>query len=167
MFVEAKERLRKKRINTRNLLDGSVSLQFDNYQAATTSSPPRYNEKDEETASDEEEIRSHTLAVLIQEQPLLVKKIYPSAVIPSRKTEGATGYDVAINRAQDIPSYGKSLLSTGIAIQVPEGTYARIAPRSSASMKGILIGAQIRNMNALHKLFWSTSQLLKLLKLKM
>ncbi|KAG6497957.1 hypothetical protein ZIOFF_045863 [Zingiber officinale] len=53
-------------------------------------------------------------------------------------------YDLAINRAQDIPAYGRSLLSTILSIKAPEGTYARIAPRSGAAFrKGILIGAGV------------------------
>ncbi|KAG6493733.1 hypothetical protein ZIOFF_048734 [Zingiber officinale] len=64
-------------VNTRNMLDGSVSLQFNQYQAATSSSPPKFNSKDEEIQSDEEELTSHTIAVLVEEErgpELLVKE---------------------------------------------------------------------------------------------
>ncbi|KAG6518480.1 hypothetical protein ZIOFF_021955 [Zingiber officinale] len=132
-------------VSTRNLLDGRISLHFENYQASTTSSPPTYKEQDEEVQSDEEEVHSqHLISVLTHEEPLLVKKIDPSAQLPQRKTLGAAGYDLAINRAQDIPRNSRSLLTTGISIQVPQGTYARVAPRSSASLtKEILIGGVI------------------------
>ncbi|KAG6468167.1 hypothetical protein ZIOFF_072738 [Zingiber officinale] len=76
-------------VNTRNLLDGSVALRFENYQVASPSSKPRYNNQDEEIQSDEEEIRSHTLAVFIQQEPLIVK-ILPRALgqplLPRRAT---------------------------------------------------------------------------------
>ncbi|KAG6501896.1 hypothetical protein ZIOFF_041780 [Zingiber officinale] len=62
----------------------------------------------------------------------------------ARESLGAVGYDLAINRAQDIPAYGRSLLSTGLSIKAPEGTYARIAPRSGVAFrKGVLIGAGV------------------------
>ncbi|KAG6518475.1 hypothetical protein ZIOFF_021950 [Zingiber officinale] len=113
--------------------------------ASTTSSPPTYKEQDEEVQSDEEEVHSqHLISVLTHEEPLLVKKIDPSAQLHQRKTLGAAGYDLAINRAQDIPRNSRSLLTTGISIQVPQGTYARVAPRSSASLpKEILIGGGV------------------------
>ncbi|KAG6526219.1 hypothetical protein ZIOFF_016201 [Zingiber officinale] len=130
--------------SSNNLLDGRISLSFSNYQAAPTSQGATYNIKDEEVASDEEELRSHSLAVLIEEQKLLVTRLVPSATLPRRATEGAAGYDLAINRAQDIPAYGRSLLSIGLSIKTPEATYARIAPKSGAAFrKGILIGARV------------------------
>ncbi|KAG6489505.1 hypothetical protein ZIOFF_050776 [Zingiber officinale] len=131
-------------VHTRNLLDGRISIHFDNYQAATTSSPPKYNQRDEEIQSDEDEIHSQIVAVIHHDQPLFVKRLVPSALLPAKKTNGATGYDLAINQCQDILKQSRTLLTTDIAIQVPEGTYARIAPRSGASLtKGILIGGGI------------------------
>uniref|UniRef100_A0A804HXP7 Uncharacterized protein n=2 Tax=Musa acuminata subsp. malaccensis TaxID=214687 RepID=A0A804HXP7_MUSAM len=53
-------------LRSRNLIDGRISISFDNYKAASTSSRIRYNNADDETFSDEEEIRSHTIAVNIQ-----------------------------------------------------------------------------------------------------
>ncbi|KAG6520014.1 hypothetical protein ZIOFF_017043 [Zingiber officinale] len=130
-------------VNTRNMLDGSVSLQFDNYQAATSAAPPKFNSRDEEIQSDEEEIQGHIIAVLIEErrpeEELLVRRISSLAQLPIRRTPGAAGYDMSITHAQDIPAKGRSLLSTGICIQIPQNTYARIAPRSSAALQGIII----------------------------
>ena len=37
-----------------------------------------------------------------------------------------------------MPTYIRTLFSTDIAIQVPDGTYGRIAPRSSPAVKGSL-----------------------------
>ncbi|KAG6502417.1 hypothetical protein ZIOFF_042310 [Zingiber officinale] len=130
-------------VNTRNMLDGSVSLQFNQYQAATSSSPPKFNSKDEEIQSDEEELTSHTIAVFMEEEScppeLLVKRISSLAQLPIRRTPGAAGYDISITHAQDIPALNRSLLSTGICIQIPQNTYARIAPRSSTALRGIII----------------------------
>ncbi|KAG6478012.1 hypothetical protein ZIOFF_061444 [Zingiber officinale] len=101
-------------VNTRNMLDGSVSLQFNQYQAATTSSPPKFNLKDEEIQSDEEELTSHTIAVLVEEEryspELPVKRISSLAQLPIRRTPGAAGYDISITHAQDIPALGRNAL---------------------------------------------------------
>ncbi|KAG6524084.1 hypothetical protein ZIOFF_013974 [Zingiber officinale] len=130
-------------VNTRNMLDGSVSLQFDNYQATTSAPPPKFNSRDEEVQSDEEEFNGHIISVLIQErrpeEELLVKRISSLAKLPVKRTPGAAGYDISITHAQDIPAREMSLLSTGICIQIPQNTYARIAPRSSAALQGIII----------------------------
>ncbi|CAD5196038.1 unnamed protein product, partial [Musa acuminata subsp. malaccensis] len=53
-------------LRSRNLIDGRISICFDNYKAASTFSRIHYNTVDDETFSDEEEIRSHTIAVNIQ-----------------------------------------------------------------------------------------------------
>ncbi|KAG6534354.1 hypothetical protein ZIOFF_008240 [Zingiber officinale] len=99
-------------VNTRNMLDGSVSLQFNQYQAATSSSPPKFNSKDEEIQSDEEELTSHTIAVLVEEEScdeLLVKRISSLAQLPIRRTPGAAGYDISITHAQDIPALNRPM----------------------------------------------------------
>ncbi|KAG6537015.1 hypothetical protein ZIOFF_002093 [Zingiber officinale] len=102
-----------------------------------------YN-KNDEVQSDEDELRLHTVAILIEEEGLLVKRIYHSVALPRRATKGAVGYDLPINRAQDIPAKGRTLLTTGLSIKMPKGTYARIATRSSTALKKeILIRAGI------------------------
>ena len=53
-------------IRSRNLIDGRISISFDTYKAASTSSRINYNNADDEALSDEEEIRNHTIAVSIQ-----------------------------------------------------------------------------------------------------
>ncbi|KAG6511460.1 hypothetical protein ZIOFF_029528 [Zingiber officinale] len=129
-------------VNTRNLLNGNISLQFENYQAITASHPT-YGLNDEEVQSDEEEVRNHIVAVLIEtpvpEEELLVKRISSLAVLPQRRTEGSAGYDLAISYPQEIAARSRSMMATGICIQIPKGTYARIAPRSSAAMRGLMI----------------------------
>ncbi|CAD5178852.1 unnamed protein product [Musa acuminata subsp. malaccensis] len=53
-------------LRSRNLIDGRILISFENYKAASTSSRIQYNNADDETFSDEEEIRSHTIVVNIQ-----------------------------------------------------------------------------------------------------
>ncbi|KAG6514693.1 hypothetical protein ZIOFF_025063 [Zingiber officinale] len=126
------------KVSTRNMLDGRISIQFDNYQAAVTASQPHYNQRDEEIPSYEEEVQHQIIAVLLESLEILkVQRISSSAVLPKRKIEGFAGYDLAINREQFVPKKDKSLLT--ICIQIPKGTYARIAPRSSAALRGLII----------------------------
>ena len=66
---------------------------------------------------------------------LLVKKLHADAVVPSRGSEGAAGYDLASVVDIVVPSMGRVAVSTGLSIRVPEGTYGRIAPRSGLAYK--------------------------------
>ena len=54
--------------------------------------------------------------------PLLVKKLVDSASAPTRGSAFAAGYDVYAAKETVIPSKGKAMVDTGIAIAVPEGT---------------------------------------------
>ncbi|KAG6480393.1 hypothetical protein ZIOFF_063893 [Zingiber officinale] len=134
-------------VTTNNLIDGRISLHFNNYQVVRTPSPPRYNSRDYE----EEEEQMHTVAVLTldeeEEEVFYIKKISSTAKTPRQASQGAAGYDLAVDQDYIIPPQGQELLSTGISIKTPEGTYARIAPRSSYAMKGIIIGAGVIDSN--------------------
>ncbi|KAG6487143.1 hypothetical protein ZIOFF_055726 [Zingiber officinale] len=104
-------------VNTRNMIDGRISVQFENYQAASTTNLPHYNQKDEEIPSDEDEIQLQIIAVIIEEPEVLhVKRIRSTARLPERKTIGSTGYDLAIDREQFVPKRDRSLLTTGICV---------------------------------------------------
>ncbi|KAG6537844.1 hypothetical protein ZIOFF_002946 [Zingiber officinale] len=59
--------------------------------------------------------------------------------------KGAVGYDLAVDQDYTIPPQGQELLSIGISIKTPFGTYARIAPRSSYATKDIIIGVGVVN----------------------
>ncbi|KAG6468615.1 hypothetical protein ZIOFF_073304 [Zingiber officinale] len=137
-------------VTTNTLIDGRISMQFENYQTVRISMQPEYNMADQEIDNDEE--RMHLVAVLLSEQDILVaepeeilyiKKRSATAQTPKRKSKGAVGYDLAIDQDYTIPPRGQELLSTGISIQVPKGTYARIASRSSYALQGLIIGAGV------------------------
>jgi dUTP pyrophosphatase len=62
---------------------------------------------------------------------------------PVRATDGAAGYDLrASENTVILPQYRK-LISTDLIISIPEGHYARIAPRSGLSVKEIDVGAGV------------------------
>ncbi|ORY62190.1 Deoxyuridine 5'-triphosphate nucleotidohydrolase [Pseudomassariella vexata] len=67
--------------------------------------------------------------------PLLIKKLSDKARLPTRGSAFAAGYDVYASKDTVIPSKGKALVDTDIAIAVPAGTYGRIAPRSGLASK--------------------------------
>lgn len=66
---------------------------------------------------------------------LLIKKLVAHALTPSRATPGSAGYDIASAVDAVIPSKSRLAVSTGIAIEIPEGTYGRVAPRSGLAYK--------------------------------
>lgn len=66
---------------------------------------------------------------------LLIKRLVPSAQLPTRGSPLAAGYDLYASSASVVPAGGKALVSTGLSIAVPEGTYGRVAPRSGLASK--------------------------------
>lgn len=61
------------------------------------------------------------------------------ATVPERKTDLASGYDVSTPHDIIIPSHGCEIMSSEVALEMPESIYAEIHPRSSTVKKGILI----------------------------
>ncbi|KAJ9095008.1 hypothetical protein QFC21_005801 [Naganishia friedmannii] len=66
---------------------------------------------------------------------LLIKRLTPAAQLPTRGSTLAAGYDMYAAVEKVVPAHGKALVSTGISIAVPEGTYGRVAPRSGLASK--------------------------------
>ncbi|KAF7070024.1 hypothetical protein CFC21_103599 [Triticum aestivum] len=91
----------------------------------------------------------------VQEQPkaagpspapllLKVKKLSANAVLPSRGSALAAGYDLSSAVEAVVPARGKALVATDLSVAVPQGTYARIAPRSGLAWKhSIDVGAGV------------------------
>lgn len=75
---------------------------------------------------------------------LLVQRKHPEAKLPSRGSSLAAGYDLYSIETTVVPAKSKAVVSTGISICVPEGTYGRIAPRSGLAVKhSIDVGAGV------------------------
>jgi dUTP pyrophosphatase len=78
------------------------------------------------------------------ETPLRVKRLKTDAILPVRASKRAAGYDLSSYEDRTIPAHGKALVKTEISVSVPEGTYGRIAPRSSLAWKNhIDVGAGV------------------------
>lgn len=65
-----------------------------------------------------------------------VVRLQPTAILPSRGSEGAAGFDLySIDHYVVFPGQ-RVVVSTGIGLQrLPDGTYGRIAPRSGLAVK--------------------------------
>ncbi|KAF8022835.1 hypothetical protein BT93_F0372 [Corymbia citriodora subsp. variegata] len=75
---------------------------------------------------------------------LRVKKLSEKAVLPSRASPLSAGYDLSSAAETKVPARGKALVPTDLSIAIPEGTYARIAPRSGLAWKhSIDVGAGV------------------------
>ena len=65
------------------------------------------------------------------------KKLRPDAIIPTKGTSNAAGWDLyAVEDTFITGGMGVVAVPTGIAVQVPEGTYGRIAMRSGMALNG-------------------------------
>ena len=75
---------------------------------------------------------------------LRVKKLHSEAVLPSRGSSGAAGYDLTSTESHIILPGHRAVVGTGIAVELPEGTYGRVAPRSGLAVKnGLQVGAGV------------------------
>jgi len=64
-----------------------------------------------------------------------VKRLSTSSVIPTRANSSDAGYDLYAVRDTIIGPMEKAIVHTGISIEIPEGYYGRIAPRSGLAIK--------------------------------
>lgn len=73
-----------------------------------------------------------------------IKRLRDSAIIPTQKYSGDAGFDLYSTERIVIKPFERKIVPTGIAIQVPSGYYARIAPRSGLAVKnGIQVMAGV------------------------
>ena len=71
-------------------------------------------------------------------------KLSNKATTPMRGSKHAAGIDLFSAERKEISPGGRCVIKTDIAIMIPKGTYARIAPRSSLAVAhGIHVGAGV------------------------
>ena len=71
-------------------------------------------------------------------------KLGPNAKEPFRANPSDAGYDLFSTQYETIQPFHRKLISTGIKVEIPEGFYGRIAPRSGlACKKGIDVMAGV------------------------
>jgi dUTP pyrophosphatase len=74
-----------------------------------------------------------------------IKKLSPSAVIPSYSKPGDAGLDltaVGITTVEDY-TYGYIEYSTGLSVEIPEGYVGLLFPRSSLSNTGLIMANSV------------------------
>ena len=69
---------------------------------------------------------------------LKVKRLTPSAKLPTKAHPSDAGFDIYADITEIIPSGSTRLISTGIAIEIPEGYYGRLKGRSGLTSKTLL-----------------------------
>lgn len=77
--------------------------------------------------------------------PLGVKKLCYDAIVPTRGSDGAVGYDLYSSEDAVVPCQaGRALVGTGITVVLPPGVYGRVAPRSGLAVKHCInVGAGV------------------------
>ena len=71
-------------------------------------------------------------------------KISDAAIIPAKGSRFAAGHDIYALTDGLVPAKGQTMVETGIAVGLPEGTYGRLAARSGmASKMGIAGGGGV------------------------
>lgn len=74
---------------------------------------------------------------------LKIKKLSTTCTAPKRQTKGSVGYDLYCDGRFVVAPESSHLIGTGISIELPRGTYGRIAPRSSMALQFTSIGAGV------------------------
>ena len=64
-----------------------------------------------------------------------IKKINTDGRVPTRAKSSDAGYDLYSTVDMPITPTARQLVPTGIAIEIPEGYYGRIAPRSGLAVR--------------------------------
>ena len=68
---------------------------------------------------------------------LKVKLLSEQASLPSRMSTNAAGWDVSAASSVEIAPGDRKLIPLGLAFEMPDGCYGRLAPRSSLALRGV------------------------------
>jgi len=75
---------------------------------------------------------------------LQVLLLNEKAVVPSRGSKQSSGYDLSSVNNIVVKARSKAMIDTGVIIAIPDGCYARVAPRSGLTWKhSIDVGAGV------------------------
>ena len=99
-------------------------------------------EADESSEEDTELQAFRAMCIRLEEfdakptnRTLRVVRQETTAQVPIRASEGAAGYDLFSSEAKVIEAGERALVETGIQIDIPEGHYGQIKPRSGLALK--------------------------------
>jgi len=89
-------------------------------------------------------VDSHAVVDKVVRQTLRFAKLSEHAKAPTRGSAVAAGYDLYAAEEMVIEPGKRACVKTDIQIEVPDGTYGRVAPRSGLAAKhGIDVGAGV------------------------
>jgi len=75
---------------------------------------------------------------------LKIVKLDPSAILPTRKTDGSAGYDINSTIDMIIEPNCRKEIKTGLIIEIKKGYYCKIHPRSGLAVNdGINVGGGV------------------------
>lgn len=122
------------------IVHGKGTAGFD--AAATNPAQPNLNEFPEGSA----ELKAMAVEKAEEAEEIIMKvaKLNGSASLPTKGTSEAAGWDLRADRKVTITPGKTTIVPTGLVIELPEGTYGRIASRSGLSLKkGIEVHAGV------------------------
>jgi dUTP pyrophosphatase len=64
-----------------------------------------------------------------------VKKLHPTATVPTKGTEDSAGWDLYANRKTTINGHHEEVVSTGLAMAIPKGWFGLIKVRSGSGLR--------------------------------
>ena len=70
--------------------------------------------------------QSFQTAMKVEDEVLQVCRLTFNAIVPTKSTINAAGYDLYSAHTQIIPARGQAAVSTDLQVRVPRGTYGRI-----------------------------------------
>ena len=76
-----------------------------------------------------------------------IKKLHKDAVIPRYETVGSVGMDLTAT-SKEYDEYGNVVFGTGISIQLPDGYYADLRPRSSISKYDLVLANSVGTIDS-------------------
>lgn len=76
-----------------------------------------------------------------------IKKLHKDAVIPKYETVGSVGMDLTAT-SKKYDEYGNVMFGTGISIQIPDGYYADLRPRSSISKYDLVLANSVGTIDS-------------------
>ena len=71
---------------------------------------------------------------LVNTEYLIIQKLSPDAVTPTKNNTTDAGYDLYAASNATVPAWGKAIVGTQLCVNVPVGTYGRVASRSGLSV---------------------------------
>ena len=63
------------------------------------------------------------------------KKNHPDAIIPTKNSEGDAAYDLYSVEKAIVGPMCRACISVGLSVEIPQGFYGRVAPRSGLAVK--------------------------------